>query len=103
MKERKGSPPIGELFGNLFHGVQMEELCTKSHTVVFVCNVGHPCQREDVCEVAPILQSHNCPPNFKFGAEKGRVGPAETSQQGTGVHVPGSGNGFQSQKKPCQR
>lgn len=52
-------PPIGELFGILFTLCRWRN-CAKSCTQsVFVSDVGHPCQREDVCEVAPILQSHN--------------------------------------------
>lgn len=61
--------------------MQMEELCKKLHTVVFVSDVGHPCQRGDVCEVAPILQSHNALQIYKFGAEKGGWAPLKSASR----------------------
>lgn len=52
-------PPIRELFGILFTPCRWRN-CAKSCThSVFVSDVGHLHQREDVCEVAPILQSQN--------------------------------------------
>lgn len=102
-KEKKRTSTYRGAFWKPFYGVQMEELCKKLHTVVFVSDVGHPCQRGDVCEVAPILQSHNALQIFKFGAEKGGWAPLKSASRAQACMSWDRETVFPKPKNPRQR